>query len=347
MSDLVSDTKKTTYKDSGVDIELADRLIRSWLPEISRTSKPGQIDSPMGFGGLFEIPPGYENPVLVSSTDGVGTKLKLAFELNRHDTVGIDLVAMCVNDIIVYGAKPLFFLDYLATAKLDGEVMQQVISGIVEGCETAGTALIGGETAEMPGMYALGEYDLAGFTVGIVEKSGIVNSSKVAADDVIVGLGSSGVHSNGFSLIRKLIADQDISLHTEIAGSSLGELLLTPTVIYVDSVLKIVQSGHVNALAHITGGGLSGNIERVMPNGLCAELDVNAWPRPAVFDWIQDASHLADEDMLDTFNCGIGMVAVVPGTAEKEIRSLLDSIQMPSYRIGVIVDSEATVTVTK
>ena len=238
MSDSFSSSNKTTYQESGVDIELADQMIRSWLPQIKRTSRPGQLGSPLGFSALFEIPEGYDKPVLVSSTDGVGTKLKIAFEMNRHDTVGIDLVAMCVNDVIVQGAEPLYFLDYLATGKLDEKVMNQVISGIVQGCEIANVALIGGETAEMPGMYSVGEYDLAGFTVGIIEKSKIIDGSQVAVGDVIIGIESTGVHSNGFSLVRKLLSDQKISLSTEIDGRNLGELLLTPTRIYVDSVIE-------------------------------------------------------------------------------------------------------------
>ena len=339
-----SDHKKITYEDSGVDIELADRMIRSWAPQISRTSNTGQIESPFGFGGLFEIPSGYSSPVLVSSTDGVGTKLKIAFELNSHDTVGIDLVAMCINDIIVYGAQPLYFLDYIATGQLDELVMNQVIHGIVEGCEIAGAALIGGETAEMPGMYASGEYDLAGFAVGIVEKSKIINADRVAVGDVLIGIESTGIHSNGFSLVRKLIEDHQIPLTIDIDGLPLGEVLLKPTRIYAQSVRKIVRSGSIHALAHITGGGIPGNIERVMPSGLCARLERQSWPSQPIFDWIQNHSLLSDEEMMKTFNCGIGMIAVVPRQVEAEIRSELDAIDVPSYSIGEVAESNESQT---
>ena len=339
MSDSFTSSSKTTYQESGVDIELADQMIRSWLPQIKRTSRPGQLGSPLGFSALFEIPDGFEKPVLVSSTDGVGTKLKIAFEMNRHDTVGIDLVAMCVNDVIVQGAEPLYFLDYLATGKLDEKVMDQVISGIVQGCEIANVALIGGETAEMPGMYSVGEYDLAGFTVGIIEKSKIIDGSQVAVGDVIVGLESTGVHSNGFSLVRKLLSDQNISLSTEIDGSILGDILLTPTRIYVDLVSKMMQSGSVHAMAHITGGGIPGNLQRVIREGLTARLDRNSWGMPPVFDWIQKISKLSEEEMLTTFNCGIGMAAIVSPQSEAAIRTELDAMQFASFRIGTIVAS--------
>ena len=338
MSDI--DKKKTTYRDSGVDIELADEMIKSWLPHIKRTSKSGQIGSPLGFGGLFEVPGGYDRPVLVSSTDGVGTKLKIAVEMNRHDTVGIDLVAMCINDIIVYGAQPLYFLDYIATGQLDEVVMNQVIAGIVEGCEIAGAALIGGETAEMPGMYAAGEYDLAGFAVGIVEKSKIVNANQVAAGDVVIGMESTGVHSNGFSLVRKLIENTQIPLTSNIEERSLGDILLTPTRIYAQPVQKLMQSDSIHALAHITGGGLPGNIERVMPPGLCARLNRQAWPTQPIFDWIQESSRLNDEEMMKTFNCGIGMVAIAPRHREATIRKELDAMKLPAYRIGVVTESD-------
>lgn len=336
-----SDVGKTTYLDSGVDIKLADRMIRSWLPQIARTSTEGQIGSSLGFGGLFEVPGGYECPVLVSGTDGVGTKLKIAFDMNRHDTVGIDLVAMCINDIIVYGARPLYFLDYIATGQLDETVMNQVIAGIVEGCEIAGAALIGGETAEMPGMYADGEYDLAGFAVGIVEKSKIINAGRVSAGDVLIGMESTGVHSNGFSLIRKLIEDNRISLATEIEGCSLAQLLLSPTRIYAREVAKMVESDCIHALAHITGGGLPGNIERVMPSGLRARLDRDSWPTQPIFQWIQRLSRLGDQEMMRTYNCGIGMVAIVPRHKELAIRKQLDAMKMPAHTIGEVIETES------
>ena len=259
--------------------------------------------------------------------------------MNRHDTVGIDLVAMCVNDVIVQGAEPLYFLDYLATGKLDEKMMDQVISGIVQGCEIANVALIGGETAEMPGMYSVGEYDLAGFTVGIIEKSKIIDGSRVAVGDVIIGLESTGVHSNGFSLVRKLLSDQKISLSTEIDGRNLGELLLTPTRIYVDSVSKMMQSGSVHAMAHITGGGIPGNLQRVIREGLTARLDRNSWAMPPVFNWIQRVSNLSEEEMLMTFNCGIGMAAIVSPQSEAAIRAELDAMEIASFRIGTITES--------
>ena len=339
MSDSSASSSKTTYQESGVDIELADQMIRSWLPQIKRTSRPGQLGSPLGFSALFEIPEGYDKPVLVSSTDGVGTKLKIAFEMNRHDTVGIDLVAMCVNDVIVQGAEPLYFLDYLATGKLDEKVMNQVISGIVQGCEIANVALIGGETAEMPGMYSVGEYDLAGFSVGIIEKSKIIDGSRVAVGDVIIGIESTGIHSNGFSLVRKLLSDQNISLSIEFDGSILGDILLTPTRIYVDVVMKMIQSGSVHAMAHITGGGILGNLQRVIREGLTARLDRNSWVMPPVFNWIQRVSNLSEEEMLMTFNCGIGMAAIVSPQSEAAIRAELDAMEIASFRIGTIAES--------
>ena len=339
-----SANSKITYQDSGVDIDLADRMIKSWLPQINRTSKSEQVGSQLGFGGLFEVPQGYEQPVLVSSTDGVGTKLKIAFELNKHDTVGIDLVAMCVNDIIVYGAKPLYFLDYIATGQLDEEVLGQVMAGIVRGCEIAGAALIGGETAEMPGMYSSGEYDLAGFAVGIVEKAKIVDPDSVRVGDVVIGIESTGVHSNGFSLVRKLIENNQMSLDQSCGGRPLGEVLLEPTRIYADSVLTIVPSGEVRALAHITGGGLPGNIQRVMPKGLSVRLNRQSWPTQPIFDWIQSQSNLDDEEMMETFNCGIGMVAIVSQQAEAEICNNLDALELPAYTIGAVAPSDETTT---
>ena len=338
------ENSKITYQDAGVDIDLADRMIKSWLPQINRTSKSEQVGSQLGFGGLFEVPQGYEQPVLVSSTDGVGTKLKIAFELNKHDTVGIDLVAMCVNDIIVYGAKPLYFLDYIATGQLDEKVLGQVMAGIVRGCEIAGAALIGGETAEMPGMYSVGEYDLAGFAVGIVEKANIVDPDRVEAGDVVIGIESTGVHSNGFSLVRKLIENNQVSLDQSCGGRPLGEVLLEPTRIYADSVLAIVPSGEVRALAHITGGGLPGNIQRVMPKGLSVRLNHQSWPTQPIYDWIQSKSKLDDEEMMETFNCGIGMVAIVSQQAEAEIRNKLDALGLPAYTIGAVTPSDETTT---
>lgn len=339
-----SDPHKITYRDAGVDISKADSLIQSLGPALKRTSRPGQIELSNGFAGLFEIPKNIPNPVLVSSTDGVGTKLKLAFELNRHDTVGIDLVAMCVNDIVVYGAEPLYMLDYFATGHINVEIAGQVIRGIVKGCELARTALIGGETAEMPDMYSAGEYDLAGFCVGIADKNRIIDGSRVSAGDVMLGLASSGVHSNGFSLIRKLIADYSISLATQVSGAELGDVLLTPTAIYADAVKAMVETNAVHGLAHITGGGIPGNVERIIPSGLAAKIDYNAWTMPPIFPWIQNFSQLSQREMLETFNCGIGMIAIVSSAAESNLRNRLDQMRMPNYRIGRILQSEKSST---
>ena len=340
-----SDSHKITYRDAGVDVSKADSLIQSLGPDFKRTSRPGQIELSNGFAGLFEIPQKFPNPVLVSATDGVGTKLKLAFELNRHDTVGIDLVGMCVNDIAVYGAEPLFMLDYFATGSIDEEIAVQVIRGIVKGCELARTALIGGETAEMPDMYPAGEYDLAGFCVGIADRSRLIDGSRVSAGDVIVGLASSGVHSNGFSLIRKLIADYSIPLTTQVNDAELGDVLLTPTTIYVDAVKAMVETTAVHGLAHITGGGIPGNLERIVPSGLAAKIDGSAWTMPPVFPWIQSRSQLSQHEMFETFNCGIGMIAVVSSAAESNLRNRLDQLQMPNYRIGRITQSEDSSTI--
>jgi phosphoribosylformylglycinamidine cyclo-ligase len=277
-----------------------------------------------GFGALFEIPPGqYREPVLVSSTDGVGTKLKLAIELQRHDTIGIDLVAMCVNDLIVQGAEPLFFLDYFATGKLDNAVAEQVIRGIGEGCRQAGCALVGGETAEMPGMYAKGDYDLAGFTVGVVEKSKIIDGSLVKANDTLIGIASSGPHSNGYSLIRKIIEVRKAKLDQLLGSSPLGEVLLAPTRIYVKPLLALMRELPVHAAAHITGGGLPGNVPRVLPAGVGAVIDARAWKRPVIFDWLQEMGGIEDFEMYRTFNCGIGMVLVLDAAdAEKALKLL-------------------------
>ncbi len=336
MNDTDSEHHQTAYQRAGVDVALADELIHSWQSKFNRTARKERIFSPMGFSGLFEVPAGYRAPVLVSSTDGVGTKLKLAFELNRHDTIGIDLVAMCVNDVLVHGAEPLYFLDYFASGRLDASVASQVMDGIVAGCELARTDLIGGETAEMPGMYADGEYDLAGFCVGIVEKSSMLDGAKVTDGDILIGLSSSGFHSNGYSLIRKIIADRGLSLDTEVAGQFLGDLLMTPTVIYVSAMLDVIAKVQVRALAHITGGGLPGNLARVIPSGLCAQVSTNSWRRAPVFHWIQRVGDLSDEAMLETFNCGIGMVAIVPANSESAFRTVVESNKIHTELIGKV-----------
>ncbi len=337
--------KKITYRDSGVDIDVADSLIRSLAPDFKRISQPGQVEVANGFAGLFEIPKGFSEPVLVSATDGVGTKLKIAFEMDKHETIGIDLVAMCVNDIAIYGVQPLYMLDYFATGKIDEKVAKIVIQGIIRGCEIAKLALIGGETAEMPDMYAVGEYDLAGFCVGIAEKSKIIYGNRVSEGDVILGLASSGVHSNGFSLIRKLIADKNIPLTAQIEKISLGDTLLTPATIYVEVIDAITKTNAVHALAHITGGGIRGNLERVVPSGFAARIDSDSWPKQSIFSWIQNLSALSEQEMFETFNCGIGMIAIVSSNFESEVRCQLDSLQMPNYKIGSIIRATHSTTV--
>ena len=298
-----------SYRDSGVDIDAGNRLIERIKPAVARTRRPEVLAGLGGFGALFELPlDRYRQPVLVSGTDGVGTKLKLAIESGLHDSIGIDLVAMCVNDIIVQGAEPLFFLDYYATGRLDTDIAAQVISGIANGCEQAGAALVGGETAEMPGMYAAHDYDLAGFCVGIVEKDAIIDSRKVRAGDVLVGLTSSGPHSNGYSLIRKILEVSGSRLDDTLDDLSLAEWLLAPTRIYVKPLLSLFREVDVHALAHITGGGLTENLPRVLPQDTCARIDTTAWQRPAIFDWLQKTGRVDDAEMLRTFNCGIGMV---------------------------------------
>lgn len=301
-----------TYRDAGVDIDAGDDLVEAIKPIARATHRPGVLAGVGGFGAMFQIPPGqYEEPVLVSSTDGVGTKIKLAIDLNRHDTIGIDLVAMCVNDIVVQGAEPLFFLDYFATGKLDPERDRQIIAGIGEGCRQAGCALVGGETAEMPGMYAAGDYDLAGFTVGAVEKSKIVDGSAVRAGDTLIGIASSGLHSNGYSLVRRILKIGKARLDQSFEGRSLGEVLLTPTRIYVKPLLALMRALSVHAAAHITGGGLPGNVPRVLPKGMRAVIEMRAWKRPAIFDWLQQHGNVEGGEMVRTFNCGLGMVLVV------------------------------------
>ncbi len=304
-------SKSLSYRDAGVDIDAGDQLVDNIKPFARRTLRDGVLGGIGGFGALFEVPKKYKEPVLVSGTDGVGTKLKLAFQLNRHDTVGIDLVAMSVNDILVQGAEPLFFLDYFACGKLDVGTATQVIQGIAAGCEQAGCVLIGGETAEMPGMYPPGEYDLAGFAVGAVEKAGIIDGSRIAPGDKVLGLASSGVHSNGYSLVRKVIDGANADLSSGFEGRTLGETLLAPTRIYVRSVLGTMSEVTFKGLAHITGGGLVENVPRVLPREVCAELTLSAWPRPAIFDWLKRNGDIAESEMHRVFNCGIGMVAIV------------------------------------
>jgi phosphoribosylformylglycinamidine cyclo-ligase len=304
-----------TYRDAGVDIDAGDELVERIKPLVRRTQRPEVLAGIGGFGALVELPLGrYRQPVMVSGTDGVGTKLRLAIDTGRHDGIGIDLVAMCANDVVVQGAEPLFFLDYYATGKLNVEVASAVIAGIAEGCAQAGAALVGGETAEMPGMYHGGDYDLAGFCVGLVEKSAIIDGQRVGAGDAVIGLASSGPHSNGYSLIRKLIAVAGADSGTQLDGRALFEQLLTPTRIYVKALLALIGAAPVHGLAHITGGGLTDNIPRVLPSGLEVVLQRSSWPRLPVFEWLAQTGRISDAEMHRTFNCGIGMVVIVPAS---------------------------------
>lgn len=319
-----------SYQAAGVDIDAGNALVERIKPVAARTRIPGVLAGLGGFGSLFELPvERYRRPVLVAGTDGVGTKLKLAMQTGRHQGVGVDLVAMCVNDIVVQGAEPLFFLDYYATGKLEVDAAAAVVEGIGRGCELAGCALVGGETAEMPGMYPPGEYDLAGFCVGVVEKDAILDGSGVAVGDVLIGLPSSGPHSNGYSLIRKVLERSGASLDQAFDGRSLGDSLLEPTRIYVKPLLQLLASNPVHALAHITGGGISENLPRVLPAGCSAVVDLDAWALPAVFQWLREQGSIADAEMLRTFNCGIGMIVCLPaehaGKALEQLRAAGES----------------------
>ena len=332
-----------TYRDAGVDIEGGNRLVERIKPLAEGTRRAGVVSGLGGFGGLFELPVDrYRRPVLVSGTDGVGTKLRLAIDAGRHDAVGIDLVAMCANDVVVQGAEPLYFLDYYATGKLDEDVAYQVVAGIARGCELAGMALIGGETAEMPGMYADADYDLAGFCVGVVEYDAIIDGSQVTPGDILLGLASSGPHANGFSLIRKILSDSGASLDLVLGERTLLECLLEPTRIYVQSILALLQSVPVKAIAHITGGGLSENIPRGLPAGTCARLDTTAWPAPAIFRWLQDNAALDDAEFRRTFNCGIGMTLCVGEQHADAATEVLRARGERSWPIGVIEGSDSS-----
>jgi phosphoribosylformylglycinamidine cyclo-ligase len=329
--------KPLSYRDAGVDIDAGNRLVERIKPYAARTRRAGVLDGLGGFGAMFALPvERYRRPVLVSGTDGVGTKLRLAMDLGRHDTIGIDLVAMCANDIVVQGAEPLFFLDYYATGALNVDTAAAVIAGIARGCELAGAALVGGETAEMPGMYSGEDYDLAGFCVGIVEQDRILDGSKVQAGDALLGIASSGPHSNGYSLIRKVLQRSGADLQQDLEGASLGERLLAPTRIYVKALLGLIGQVEVHALAHITGGGLLENIPRVLPAGLDAVVDATAWRRPAAFDWLQTQGNITDTEMYRTFNCGVGMVAVVPATAVDAALAFLQAAGETAWHIGEI-----------
>jgi phosphoribosylformylglycinamidine cyclo-ligase len=331
-----------SYRDAGVDIEAGNALVDRIKPLAAKTRRPGVMAGLGGFGSLFELPlDRYNEPVLISGTDGVGTKLRLAIESGIHNTIGIDLVAMCVNDIVVLGAEPLFFLDYYATSKLDIDIAESVVSGIADGCLQAGAALVGGETAEMPSMYEDGDYDLAGFCVGIAEKSKVIDGSNVQAGDVLIGLASSGPHSNGYSLIRKIIERSNARLDTEFSGSTLGECLLSPTKIYVKSLLQLADIIDIHALSHITGGGLLENIPRVLPEGVNAIINADSWQRPAIFDWLQEQGNVIDEEMYRTFNNGIGMVVCVAENDKEKALAMLQQAGETAYEIGSIEQNDS------
>ena len=325
-----SSKKSYSYKDAGVDIEAGNSLVNAIKPLAAMTKRPGANADLGGFGALFDLKAaGFSDPLLVSATDGVGTKLKLAIDMNKHDTVGIDLVAMCVNDLVVQGAEPLFFLDYFATSDLDVEATREIVSGIAEGCKQAGCALVGGETAEMPGMYAPGDYDMAGFTVGAVERDQLLKADTLAEGDILLGLASSGVHSNGYSLVRRLIADFKLDLASPApfdSARTLGDALIAPTRIYVKSCLAGVRKGYIKALSHITGGGLYENIPRILPNDLVAELNATSWELPPLFKWLAELGNIQPRELATTFNCGLGMVvAVTPENKDALIALLSDA----------------------
>ncbi|WP_254277358.1 phosphoribosylformylglycinamidine cyclo-ligase [Halomonas sp. 3H] len=339
MTDSPSSRPSLSYKDAGVDIDAGNALVDRIKGVAKRTARPEVLGGLGGFGALCQLPSGYQEPVLVSGTDGVGTKLRLAMDLGRHDTIGIDLVAMCVNDLVVAGAEPLLFLDYYATGRLDVDIAADVVTGIGAGCEQAGCALVGGETAEMPGMYEGSDYDLAGFCVGVVEKAEILDGSQVAEGDVLLGIASSGPHSNGYSLIRKILEVSGADLATAIDGVPLADALMAPTRIYVKPLLSLIRESGVpvHALSHITGGGLTENLPRVLPEGLAARVDVASWKRPAVFDWLQQQGNVDEHEMHRVLNCGIGMVVVVPAEKADQARAHLQAQGETVHRIGEII----------
>ena len=326
-----------SYKDAGVDINAGNELVERIKPHVKRTTRPEVIGGLGGFGALCALPSKYKEPILVSGTDGVGTKLRLAIDLKKHDTIGIDLVAMCVNDLVVQGAEPLFFLDYYATGKLEVDVASDVVKGIAEGCVQSGCALVGGETAEMPGMYHAGDYDLAGFCVGVVEKAKIIDGSKVQAGDALIALGSSGPHSNGYSLIRKVIDVAGVNPATEqLVGKALGDQLLAPTRIYVKSVLELIEKVDVHAIAHLTGGGFWENIPRVLPDNTKAVIDEKSWEWQPVFKWLQEKGNIDSYEMYRTFNCGVGMVIALPQADVEKALNVLRQAGENAWLIGQI-----------
>lgn len=331
-----------TYRDAGVDIDAGNELVSRIKETAARTRRPEVLGGLGGFGAMVAIPAGYKEPVMVSGTDGVGTKLRLAMQLQKHDTIGIDLVAMCVNDLIVGGAEPLFFLDYYATGKLNVDIAANVVAGIGQGCEQAGCALVGGETAEMPGMYEGDDYDLAGFCVGVAERSEIIDGSNVRAGDAILALASSGPHSNGYSLIRKILDVSKADINQPVGDTNLADALMAPTRIYVKNLLQLIRQVDVTALSHITGGGLPENIPRVLPKGMIAAIDTTSWELPPVFQWLKDAGGVAGEEMYRTFNCGIGMIVCVP---ESQTELALDALKVlgeEAWQLGVIERAEDT-----
>jgi phosphoribosylformylglycinamidine cyclo-ligase len=326
-----------TYRDAGVDIDAGNELVERIKPLVKRSFRPEVMGGLGGFGALFDLSGKYREPVLVSGTDGVGTKLKLAQQLGRHDTIGIDLVAMCVNDVLVQGAEPLFFLDYFATGKLDVDTTVAVVGGIARGCELSGCALIGGETAEMPDMYGPGEYDLAGFCVAAVEKSRLLDGAKVRAGDVLVGIASSGPHSNGYSLVRRIYDRAGRPADLDVGGVKLADALMAPTTLYVKPILELLQAHDLHGMAHITGGGLTENIIRVIPDGLGLEIDASAWTLPPVFDWLQREGAVENTEMWRTFNCGIGFVLVVAPDQLAAVQADLARLQLAHWQIGEVV----------
>jgi phosphoribosylformylglycinamidine cyclo-ligase len=344
----MADTRPTTYRDAGVDIDAGDELVERIKPAVKRSMRPEVLGGLGGFGALVEVPlHRFRQPVMVSGTDGVGTKLRLAIETGRHDTIGIDLVAMCANDVVVQGAEPIFFLDYYATGRLQVDVAERVIKGIVEGCLQAGCALVGGETAEMPGMYEGDDYDLAGFCVGLVEKDRIIDGTRTRAGDAVIGLASSGPHSNGYSLVRRLLATSGATPATLVDGAPLYDLLLAPTRIYVKSVLALLAEVPVHGIAHITGGGPTGNIPRVLPTGLEAVIDERQWTRPAVFDWLQRAGHVERDEMHRTFNCGLGMTLCVPATAADRALAILRHCGEQASIVGEVRSGDRGVVIER
>lgn len=327
-----------SYKDAGVDIDAGNALVENIKGAVKRTKRPEVMGGLGGFGSVCELPTGYKEPVLVAGTDGVGTKLRLAIDLAKHDSVGIDLVAMCVNDLIVQGAEPLFFLDYYATAKLDVDVASSVVEGIAEGCVQSGCALVGGETAEMPGMYHQGDYDIAGFCVGVAEKSRLIDGSNVAAGDQLIALGASGPHSNGFSLIRKVLEVNNTDTNELLAGKKIADHLLEPTKIYVKSVLALLKDVEVHALSHITGGGFWENIPRVLPDAAQAVIKGDSWQWPSIFNWLQEQGNITEHEMYRTFNCGVGMIIAVPADKVAQSIEVLTAHGENAWHIGEIAD---------